>query len=179
MRTKYMKIIPKLSLIIIHGPAGVGKTTRASLLRDNLSNTAHIGVDHIKRFISEFREVSSHLEVSKKVVRSMANEYLNNGISVIVEQGMASVEIKSFKEIADLNSANFFVYRLDAPRHVLNERVEERTERLGKPKIPQEEIDAHYKIHLENDYPNTREFDTQKIDAKTFVRIVEEDLRAV
>ncbi|MDB5204669.1 MAG: hypothetical protein JWP09_697 [Candidatus Taylorbacteria bacterium] len=160
----------------MYGPAGVGKSTRAELLQTELSFTAHIGVDRIKRFISEFRTIPSHNKVSKRVINSMASEYLKNNISVIVEQGMTSEEIIVLKEIASTNNANFYVYRFEASREILKERVEERTGRLNKPTIPQEEIDFLYNIYKDNDYPNTRAFDTEKLSSQETVDLILKDL---
>ncbi len=165
-----------LSLIVIYGTAGAGKSTRAELLHKELSNTAHIGVDHIKRFISEFREVASHQDVSLKIINAMAREYLRNNISVIVEQGMSASEIEVLEKIAQECEAKFFVYRLDASREILAARVEERTNRLNKPIISQEHIDTMYKTHVENNYPSTRVFDSGKVEAAEFVDVVLRDL---
>jgi predicted kinase len=160
-------IKPKnLSLIVIYGAPGAGKTTLADLLHDELSYTAHIGVDHIKRFISEFREIPSHQEVSMKVINTMAEEYLKNGINVIVEQGINRSQIETLKQITDKQNAHFFVYRLEADRNIRDDRVAERTTKLGKPEIPRETIDALTKVFEENDYPSTKVFDSGKLDAR-------------
>jgi adenylate kinase family enzyme len=150
----------KLSLIIIYGAAGAGKTTLASFLHDNLASTAHIGVDHVKRFISEFRTIESHDKVSRKVINAMVREYLKNGINVILEQGMKQIEIEALKEIADENMASFYVYRLDASRLILDERATKRHMELNKPLIPKEILDGLYEQYKENKYPNTAVFDS-------------------
>lgn len=63
----------------------------------------------MKRFISEFREVPSHPEVTKKVINVMTTEYLKNGISVIVEQNMDRDDVEALKEIAEAQKADFFM----------------------------------------------------------------------
>ena len=172
-----MKKPKHVSLIVVYGPAGVGKTTLADLLHDELSFTAHIGVDHIKRFISEFRDIASHQVVSRKVIDAMVEEYLETGISVIVEQGMTRAEIETLQKIAEEHNANFLVYRLDASRAVADERALKRQEALGKPPISKEEFDDHSIIHQENDYPATHAFDTETMSTRQMADEVLLDLR--
>lgn len=149
-----------LSLIIIYGAAGAGKTTSTDMLHDELSHTAHIGLDHIKRFISEFRTVPAHNDVSKKVINAMVAEYLKNNISVIVEHGMDRGEIETLAHIAAQNQAKIFIYRLNAARTIRDGRVTQRSTELGKPQISKEELDQHEQRHESNDYPNTKMFDS-------------------
>jgi predicted kinase len=166
----------KLSLILIYGPAGVGKTTLADFLHDELAHTAHIGVDHIKRFISEFREILSHQEVSKGVIKAMVAEYLQQRINVIVEQGMNNAEIASFKQIADHHDAQCLIYRLDTSRAILDERVAERTTKLNKPTIPRETLDTLFEVHKGTIYPDTRAFDSGELTTQEMANRVLKDL---
>lgn len=146
-------------------------------MHDELSHTAHIGVDHIKRFISEFRENPSHQLVSRKVINAMVGEYMKNGISVIVEQNSSRKEIEDLKAIAEAYSADFFVYRLEASEPVLSRRVAERTAKLNKPEIPQADLDEQARIFNENDYPSTRIIDSGNLDTMAQAELVLKDLQ--
>ncbi len=156
----------KLTLIVIFGPPGVGKTTLADVLHDELAYTAHIGVDHIKRFISQFREIPAHQTVSRAVINAMAVEYLKNGINVIIEQSMSRSEVEKLEEIAKQHVARFLAYRLDAPTEVLRERTAERSVRLGKPLIADEEMNDFLKMHDENDYANAKILNAVEMDTR-------------
>lgn len=52
----HMRKPKALFLIALHGHAGVGKSTLAEYLGTQLSDTAHISVDRVKRFISELAD---------------------------------------------------------------------------------------------------------------------------
>jgi len=149
-----MKKLKNLSLIVIYGASGAGKSTLTDSLHSELAYTARLGTDHIKRFISEFRTIESHNKVSRKVLNAMAVEYLKNGISVIVEQGMDREEVETLEKIAKENNASFFAYKLDAPRDIIDERVAKRSIELNKEITPKDRLDYFYKRHTDNDFPN-------------------------
>ncbi|HYC34170.1 MAG TPA: AAA family ATPase [Candidatus Paceibacterota bacterium] len=171
-----MKTPKKLFLIALFGRRGSGKTTLADLFHNELSYTAHVGVDHIKRFISEFREISSHNTISRKVVNAMASEYLKNGISVIVEQGMSRKELEDLRDIALVYQADFLVYRLEADEKTLAQRVEDRTTKLNKPVIAQDDLAESARIFNENDYLPTRVLDSGAMDAHEKANLIFKDL---
>jgi adenylate kinase family enzyme len=80
---------------VIHGPPGTGKTTVAKELQEKLPWTAYIGVDHLKRFISLFREHPEHGEISRQIVYAIVPIYLEYGINVILEQVLSEPEINA------------------------------------------------------------------------------------
>jgi predicted kinase len=156
----------KLFLILIDGPMGSGKTTVAKIIHSKLKRTAYIGLDRIKRYISDFKKNPTDNEISRNVVSAMASEYLKQGISVIIEQGMKDNYIKLLKKIAKKNKAECFIYQLDASKELLTKRVIERTKLANKPAISRSRIERNYNIHLNNKYSHTTIFDSEKFNPK-------------
>lgn len=169
----------KKFILILCGRQGSGKTTLADLLHNELSYTAHIGVDHIKRFISEFRNIPSHLLVSKKVINAMTAEYIKNEVSVIVEQNVSQAEIEILEQLAKDLGVDFFVYKLEASEEVLKERITERTEKLNKPIIPQEELDEQKTVFDENNYPFARLIDSGLLELREKANLILKDLKVI
>lgn len=166
----------KLFMVVILGTAGVGKSTTAEQLKNKIRNTAHVSIDHIKRYISEFKEIPSHIRVSRKVVNAMIREYLGSGIHVVVEQGMDRKEVEELESIARDYGADFYVYRLEAIPEVRLARLTERAERIGQPVMPQETMDILLRIYNENDYPETYTFDTGVLSTDEIVAKMMEDI---
>lgn len=166
----------KLFMVVILGTAGVGKSTTAELLKNSVRNTAHVSIDHIKRYISEFREVSSHIQVSRRVANAMIREYFASGIHVIVEQAMDRKEVEELEKIAKEGGADFFVYRLEAVPEIRLARLKERVERIGQPVMSQETMDILLQIYNENDYPAVHTFDAGVLSTDEIVAKMMEDI---
>lgn len=173
-----MKKTNKLSVVVIFGPAGVGKTTIAEALKNELINTVHVSSDHIKRYISEFKEVTSHNSVSRNVTDAMVIEYLKNGINTIVEQGMSAEQVEMLQKIAQDHNADFFAYRIEAHPDILTSRIAERAERINQPAMSQETMDILSKIYEENTFPATETFDSEKLTTREIVDSILKDLKA-
>ena len=75
-----------LKIIILRGPAGVGKSTVAELLQKKLGeNWVHLDIDKIKHTISE---TSSPIrsEIAHRVGKYFIEELLSNNFNIIVEE---------------------------------------------------------------------------------------------
>ncbi len=164
-------------VVAILGSAGAGKSTLAEMLKNDLVNTAHVSTDHIKRYVSQFREIESHNEVSRNVTDAMIAEYLKNGISTIVDQGMNNEQVEKLKQIADSHHADFFVYKIEAHPDVRTARIAERQERVNKPMMSQETMDILSKIYEENTYPATETFDSGEMSTKEMADKILKDLK--
>lgn len=165
-------------VVAILGPAGAGKSTLAEMLKNDLVNTAHVSTDHIKRYISQFREIESHNEVSRNVTNAMIVEYLNNDISTIVDQGMSTKQVEKLEHIAKEHNADFFVYKIEAHPDIRTKRIAERQERVKQPMMSQKTMDILSKIYEENDYPATATFDSGEMSTREIADMILKDLKA-
>jgi adenylate kinase family enzyme len=163
-------------VIILLGTAGVGKSTLAEFLKNQISNTAHVSVDHIKRYISEFREVPSHNQISRNITNAMIDEYLENGINVIVDQGMNNEEIEKIKEISEKHQTRFFVYRIEADSDIRLQRLKDRAEKTKQLIMSKETMDILLKIYNENTYPSITTFDSGKLSIQEIASSIIKDL---
>ena len=158
-----MKDSGALTLVVIFGAAGSGKTSVAKLLHEKLPGGAYIGVDQIKRFIFGFRDNADFDQISRKVVIAMTVEYLSCGLGVIVEQGMRRDELDAFKLVAADCGAVFSVYRLDVPFDVGRERANRRQVEANKPCISDDELSRMYRIYEMNNYNVSSAFESLHI----------------
>ncbi|MFA6397912.1 MAG: AAA family ATPase [Candidatus Paceibacterota bacterium] len=172
-----MKSNKKLFIVLITGPMGSGKTTVSKILHSKLKRTALISLDHIKKFISDFKRETKDNEISRNVILAMTKEYLRQNISVIIEQALSLGQINKFQKIADKYKANYFVYQLDAPRKILEKRIKQRTEIPGKQKVSKERIVKNYNFHLENKYSKAIILDSEKLTPEKIASLIIKDVK--
>lgn len=163
-------------LILLDGPMGAGKTTIAKILHGKMKRTAHLGLDRIKWFISDFKRVPKDNEIVRNVILAMAKEYLRQGIGVILEQGMKKELVEKLKRMARAQGARCLVYQLDAPKPLLFERVKRRPQKPGKPKVSNARVERNYQIHLKNKYRKAIILDTKKLSARQIADRITKDL---
>lgn len=174
-----MYTAPTPFVIVIFGTAGVGKSTIAESLKNQITNTAHVSSDHIKRYISEFKQVPSHNEVSRNVTNAMIVEYLKNGINVILDQGMSREQIEVVRDIATQYGATFLVYRIEADAFIRLARINERAVRVGQPAMSQETMDILLHIYNDNTYPATATFDSGVLSTEEVCNRILKELQAI
>ncbi len=171
-----MKTLRTPSLIIIDGPMGSGKTTVAKLLHQKLKRTAHLGLDRVKWFISDFKRIPEDNEIVRNVIMQMAKEYLRQGISVIIEQGMRKDAIVRMTRMAKRYDARCFVYQLEAPKPLLLARIHGRPRLPGKPRISNARIERNYRSHAEHKYMDAIVLDAEKFTAQRIANRIVKDV---
>lgn len=168
----------KKFLLIIDGPMGVGKTTAARILHEKIRQTAHIGLDQIKWLVSGFQRTPVQNEMTRAVVMVMAGEYLRQGISVILEQGMKKEQIAVYKKLAKRHKAKYFIFRLSASKEVLFERVRKRPSKSGRSKISDARLLRNYRFHLANRHTEGIEINAEKMIPEEIAKRILKELKA-
>jgi predicted kinase len=103
------KLTPsKPFLLLLYGYPGSGKTLFARQLAEELGNTVHLNADRLEHDLKQ--EMSSGGQYSstvfKTVQKYMAQEYLNSGISVILDTPVIKKsERRMFRNLALANKA--------------------------------------------------------------------------
>lgn len=167
----------KLSLILIDGPMGAGKTTVSKILHTKLKRTAYLGLDRVKWYISDFKRTPRDNDISRNILLVMIKEYLKQGISVLLDQGIKRKEIEVFKKIAKKYKAKCFVYQLYAPKTLLRRRVLERSQFLKKPIISKARIERNYRFYLKNKYTKAIIFDSEKLSSEVIAKKILKEIK--
>lgn len=161
---------------------GAGKTTVTKLLHAKLKNVAHVGLDRIKWLVSGFRRTKAQNHMTREIVLAMAKEYLKQGVSVIIEQGMKQEQITIYKKLAKSAKVNFFMYKLEASKEVLFKRVAQREQLPNRPKVTQARVLRNYRLYNlynKNSHPEAKIINTEKQSLAQIVRYILKDIKAV
>jgi len=166
-------------MIIIDGPMGSGKTTVASLLNTKLKRTAHLSMDRIKFFVSDFRRGEEDNSMTTAVLMKMISEYIRQGINLLIAQGFWKKEyMEPYIKIAKKNNLNLFVYQLEAPRTTLLERINERSKpKEAKTQVSKDRILKNLKMWEENKFASEKAFDTSKVSAEEIIKTILKDIK--
>lgn len=127
-------------LLLIDGMTGAGKTTVSGLLSKEIPRLAVIGMDRVKRFISDFERWERDNWIAKDVVFEMTKKYLDYDISVIVEQPFKTYEeLKRYEEISAKYKVPLYKVQLFTSPEIALNRVLNRQKNLEF-KISEERI---------------------------------------
>ena len=128
-------------LLIIDGMTGAGKTTTSKLLSEKLPRTAIVGMDKIKRFISDFERCKQDNDIARDIVFEMTKKYFDHNISVIVEQPFLDKDLKRYEYLSEKSKIPLCKVQLFADSNIALNRVRERQkEREAKDKVPEERV---------------------------------------
>jgi len=158
---------------------GAGKTTVAKALHEKIKNTAHIGMDRIKWFVSGFNRTKTQNTMTREVVLAMAKEYLLQGVNVLVEEAMKSEQINTYKKIAKASNATFLIYQLEAPKEVLFKRIADRIPLTGRTKVSKSRVLRNYRIYKQFKHTSGTVIDTSKMSANQVVNYILKDIKAL
>lgn len=155
-------------LILIDGPMGSGKTTTSKLLNEKMPNTARVALPDIKRLIPNYGESKETLHVIREVMKVMVDKYLEHGVSVVLEQISKADSVAILTEVANRHEADFYPYRLTAPKELRWERVQERTRGMMEVDVlPEEKIktlegffEPNHQFYLDNPIEQAETIDT-------------------
>lgn len=122
-----------MKLIILNGPAGVGKSTISLCLHREIPNSVLIDIDELRRTILDYKErrKESLLMAYEKTKDSIA-EYLTQGKTVIIDKAISSPDtLDAFIATARERGAEVCEVVLFAPKEVVQSRADERGYKPG------------------------------------------------
>ncbi len=117
-----------MKLIIVNGPPGVGKSTVAARLHQELPNSVLIDVDALRRTIPDFRERREEsLKLAYELTAKAIEENLEVGNDVIIDKAiLQSDTLDTFIEIGRKNGAEIYEFLLFADKATIQKRADER-----------------------------------------------------
>lgn len=168
-------------MIIIDGPMGSGKSTIATLLNKKLKRTAHLGIDRIKFFVSDFKRDQDDNHMTLLVLLRMIDEYVNNGINILIAQGLYRKEhLEPYLKIAKKKGLTVFMYQLEAPKEVLLERVVQRPKPAeARTPVSKTKVMDNLNGWSENRQKFEKVFDTSKLSEEKIVKEILKDIKSL
>lgn len=166
-------------IIILDGPMGAGKSTVGALLHSRLRRTALVHLDKIKWFISDFRRSKKDNAITKAVLMKMWEEYLRQGINLIIPQGFGK-KIRPLTPVLRLSTkwgARVYLYHLNASKEILLRRIQGRpTPGMARTPIAQSRVQKNIRTWRRDRYSHGKEFATHSMNPQTVVREILGDL---
>lgn len=127
-------------LLMIDGMTGAGKTTVSHLLSEHIPRVAVIGMDKVKRFVSDFERGTRDNSIARDVIFQMTKAYLDHEISVIIEQPIKSdSELQLYEGLAREHAIPIFKVQLFTDPKTAFQRVVSRQENF-EIKVPIQRI---------------------------------------
>lgn len=115
--------------IVIRGPSAVGKSTIASLLHKEISNSAHIDVDVLKRMVSE-ESSAVRTEIGHNVSLYFVQELIKNGFNIIIEEIFRDENFSRLSKLLNKSDYRLISFFITVPLPVLIERDKKRTHKV-------------------------------------------------
>jgi predicted kinase len=122
-----------MKLIILNGPLGVGKSTLALKLNEQMPSSVLVDVDELRRAIPNYRENREEsLRLVYKQTAQIIGEELAKGNDVIVDKAISySDTIDTFIKVGKEQCADIYEFLLFADKETIRKRADERGYRPG------------------------------------------------
>ena len=146
-------------VLLIDGMTGAGKTSVSKLLSTKLPRTAIIGLDKVKFFISDFERGDRDNGIARTIIREMTKIYLDNQISVVIEQPFKSEEVDMYESVAKLHSVSIYKVQLFTTPEVALNRVATRQNDWGI-QVPEEHIKRNIAYFKSKEERGFKQIDT-------------------
>ena len=153
-------------LLILDGMTGAGKTTISRLLSEHIPRVAVIGMDKVKRFISDFERGERDNTIARDIIFEMTKKYFDHGISVLVEQPFKSKEeLKRYEVLCQKYSIPIYKVQLFANPKTAFQRVLGRQE-SREIKVPEDRIERNISLFENKKDRGFIVIDTSNISSK-------------
>jgi predicted ABC-type ATPase len=161
----------KKFLLLLDGMMGSGKTTTSRVLRGKLPRTAIIGMDTVKRYISDFERGTRDNLIARKVVAEMTKKFLDLDISVIIEQPIKDEEVLIYEGIANSFSVPCYKFQLfTTPETAFNRVMERQID--SKNKNPEERVRNNISLFKNKSDLGFELIDTSNLKSEEPARII-------
>jgi len=169
----------KQHLIIIDGLNGAGKTTVSGLLHRKVKRTVLLSFDKKKRLISDYAPNEEYLAVTNRIMHLMTKEYLDAGLSVIIESIFPKKELMiPFLAIAKKKNIPAVVYQIEAPFEIREKRIKERPLVEGtKRKMAKKWVRKNDAEYHQNKYDQAIIINSHDKSPEQIARIILKDLQ--
>ncbi|HEY1074948.1 MAG TPA: AAA family ATPase [Patescibacteria group bacterium] len=162
----------KRFLLLLDGMTGAGKTTTTKFLAAELPRTAVIGMDKVKKFVSDFERGERDNTIAREVVFIMAQKYLELGLSVIIDQPFwDAADVRRYEDLAASQSIPCYKFQLFASPQVAYARVMERQKEWDD-KVPEERVKSNIEYFKKNDDLGFTLIDTSHLESDMAAKMI-------
>lgn len=151
-----------------------GKTTTARLLGERLPRTALIGMDRVKRFLSDFERWETDNGIAKDIVFGMTETYFKHDISVIIDQPFANdAAIIPYADLASQYNIPLYGFQLyTTPERAFQRVMDRQKDKAPDFHVPEERIRHNIWLFSMKDEKHFVSIDTSEISSEDVVKII-------
>ena len=142
----------KPRVIIIRGPPGVGKSTVAKALRDNIKTAVCFDVDALCESFGEHPKKQSARFLAHEIIQYISRKFYTSGYDIIIERFfLEQADIDNINNLFSKTQYAFFTFTLCAS---LNSLINNDSKRSGKQNLGQDVIKLLYSRFINSNVKN-------------------------